>query len=119
MESILDLNRIAIYADKEGIMRDKPQRNYLAIIDGIIAQEGEGPMGGNPLVMSTIYGGFNPVVVDALAVKSMGLDYHLIKTLARAGDIKRWKLLPQDDFDLSFPTVEVPKHVFKMPKGWQ
>lgn len=117
--SILDLNRIAIYADKEGIMRDKPQRNYLAIIDGIIAQEGEGPMGGNPLVMSTIYGGFNPVVVDALAVKSMGLDYHLIKTLARAGDIKRWKLLPQDDFDLSFPTVEVPKHVFKMPKGWQ
>jgi len=116
--TILDLNRIAIYADKEGIMRDKPQREYFTLIDSIIGQQGDGPMAGEPIVSSIIFGGFNPVVTDALAIKTMGLDYNLIKTVSEAGNIKRWKLLPENGFDPSFPNMEIPRLNFKMPKGW-
>ena len=116
--TILDLNRIAIYADKNGIMQDTPQRKYFALIDGVIAQEGEGPMGGEPVVSSIVFGGVNPVITDALAIKSMGLDNNLIKTVSEAGKIKKWKLLPENGFDPSFPDMEVPKLNFKMPKGW-
>ena len=39
----LDLTRIAHFADRCGIMRDKPARRHLTFIDGVIAGEGNGP----------------------------------------------------------------------------
>lgn len=117
--TILDLNRIALYADKEGRMRDEPQRNYFAFIDGIISQQGEGPMGGDPVPTSILIGGFNPVLADALAIKAMGLDCRLFKSVSRAGGIEKWGLLPSDGYDLSFAGVEVPDLKFKLSKGWR
>ena len=116
--TILDLNRIVLYADKKGIMRDSIQRNYFALLDGIIAQQGEGPKDGEPLTASIIFGGFNPVLVDALAVKSMGIDYHLIKSISRAGEIEKWRLFPDNSVDLSFSNYSIPAFAFKLPKGW-
>lgn len=116
--TILDLNRIALYANKEGRMQAIPQRRYFALLDGIIAQQGDGPMCGEPITAASIFGGFNPVVVDAMAVKSMGLDYHLIKSIAKAKEIEKWKLFPDDKVDFSFPNNEVPNVTFKLPKGW-
>lgn len=117
--TILDLNRIIVYSDKNGEMHDVPQRKYLAFIDGIMAQQGEGPMCGEPLNTSIIFGGYNPVLVDALAVKSMGIDYKMIKTISKANVIEKWKLLPDEPIDLSFPDIDVPVFNFKMPKGWK
>ena len=42
--TVLDLNRLLIYADRNGIMTNSPQRKCLTIVDAIIAGEGEGPM---------------------------------------------------------------------------
>jgi hypothetical protein len=39
----LDLHDIVLHADREGRMHDTPQRRCLALVDGIIAGEGEGP----------------------------------------------------------------------------
>jgi uncharacterized protein (DUF362 family) len=47
--TILDLNRILFFADREGRLRGEPQRRYLAIVDGIVAGEGEGPLGATPV----------------------------------------------------------------------
>ena len=38
--AVVDLNKILLYADGEGVMRDTPQRRYYAIVDGVVAGEG-------------------------------------------------------------------------------
>jgi hypothetical protein len=72
--TILDLNRILFFADREGYLRGDPQRRYLAIVDGIVAGEGEGPLGATPVALGTLVGGFDPSLVDAIASEAMGFE---------------------------------------------
>jgi len=116
--TILDLNRIAVYADKEGKMRDTPQRRQFALVDGIVSQQGEGPMAGKSVSTSIIVGGCNPVLVDALAIKCMGLDYQLFKSVSKARETEKWSLLNVKEPDLSFQGIEVPNLRFELSKGW-
>jgi uncharacterized protein (DUF362 family) len=116
--TILDLNRIAIYADKNGVMRDAPQRKMLCLIDGIIGQQGEGPMAGEPVATGMVFSGGNPVLTDALALRIMGIDWQSIPQIARARGIKRWPLLPSEPVDLSFSHINAPQLNFRLPKGW-
>lgn len=46
----------------------------LIIIDGLTGQEDFGPVSGIPKKMDLLIGGTNPVAVDAVAMKIMGLD---------------------------------------------
>jgi hypothetical protein len=46
----------------------------LIIIDGLTGQEDFGPVSGVPKKMDLLIGGTNPVAVDAVAMKIMGLD---------------------------------------------
>ena len=46
----------------------------LHIIDGLTAQENFGPVYGTPKTMNVIIGGTNPVAVDAVTMRIMGLD---------------------------------------------
>ena len=117
--TILDLNRIAAYADKAGQMQDNIQRKQFAIIDGIVSQQGDGPMAGKSVSTSIIVGGLNPVIVDALAIKCMGLDYQLFKSVSEASEIEKWKILDGKEPDLSFPGIEVPNLRFELSKGWR
>jgi hypothetical protein len=76
-------------------------------------------MNGEPIVTSIIFGGINPVCVDALAVKSMGLDYNLFKSISKAAEINKWRLLDSEGCDLTFPNQEVPNLMFQLSKGWR
>ncbi len=49
-------------------------RPDLIIIDGLTGQEDFGPVSGIPKKMDLLIGGTNPVAVDAVAMKIMGLD---------------------------------------------
>ncbi|MDR2018689.1 MAG: DUF362 domain-containing protein [Syntrophobacterales bacterium] len=46
----------------------------LHIIDGIVAQEDFGPVAGRPKTMNLLIGGENPVTVDAVTMRVMGLE---------------------------------------------
>jgi uncharacterized protein (DUF362 family) len=46
----------------------------LHIIDGLIGQEDFGPVSGTPKTMNLLIGGTNPVAVDAVTMRIMGLD---------------------------------------------
>ncbi|MDP2644105.1 MAG: GNAT family N-acetyltransferase [Desulfobacterales bacterium] len=46
----------------------------LHLIDGLTAQENFGPVYGTPKTMNLIIGGTNPVAVDAVTMRIMGLD---------------------------------------------
>jgi uncharacterized protein (DUF362 family) len=82
--TILDLNRILFFVDREGRLRGEPQRRYLAIVDGIVAGEGEGPLGATPVEAGLLLGGCDPALVDAVAAEVMGLAPERIPLVQRA-----------------------------------
>jgi uncharacterized protein (DUF362 family) len=82
--TVLDLNRIVFYADKSGILRDKPQRAHFCLIDGIVAGEGNGPLSPNPLTPGVLIAGYNSAAVDAVAASFMGFDIEKIPLVKRA-----------------------------------
>ena len=89
---ILDLNKIIFYSDKEGHLRETPQRKYLCIGDAIISGEKEGPMENMPKKSGLIIAGFNPVSVDFVASKLMGFDWKKIPQISNAFKIKKFNL---------------------------
>jgi uncharacterized protein (DUF362 family) len=115
----LDLNRILLFADSDGRMRDSIQRRSFNLIDGIVAMQGDGPTGGDPLAASIVLGGFNPAATDALAAKAMGIDYRLIKAIAKASSTEKWPVGPGPEVDLAFPGLDVPDLSFRLPRGWE
>lgn len=82
--TVLDLNRILIYADKEGQVAKTPQRNCFTIIDGVIAGEGEGPMEPDARLCGVLIGGYNPAVIDAVAATLVGFDIRKIPLIFNA-----------------------------------
>lgn len=79
--TIIDLNRILIYSDKNGNIQKEPQRKYLSVIDGVWAGENEGPLIPSLKKLGYIVVGFNPLIADLVTVKLMGFDYHKIPLL--------------------------------------
>ncbi len=116
--TVLDLNRIVAYADRQGNMRDTPQRTVIGIVDGIVSQQGEGPMAGNCVATSLLIGADNPVLADALATRIIGLDYMQFPSIAGAKQNMRWPLLGGFEVDLAFAEVPVRVEGFRLSKGW-
>jgi uncharacterized protein (DUF362 family) len=60
-------------------------RPDFAIVDGIVAMEGNGPIQGTPKAAGVLVMGDDPVAVDATAVRVMGLAPERISYLQKAG----------------------------------
>lgn len=88
----LDLNRILLYSDKEGVMKDLPQRKYYAVVDAIVAGEGDGPLDADAKESGILLAGGDPVAVDAIAATLMGFDYEKIPTVSNGFAEMRWPL---------------------------
>jgi uncharacterized protein (DUF362 family) len=71
-----DLNRCLYYSDRDGLHLDaeKPVRQVLTVIDGIVAGEGEGPLAPMDVPLGAVIAGVDPVAVDLAAVRLMGFD---------------------------------------------
>lgn len=89
----LDLNRALFYGKVDGTWRDDGSRKrYLAIVDGIIGGEGNGPTSPDPVASGVLIGGTDPASVDAVACKLMGFDPEEIPIVAHAFDRHRWPI---------------------------
>jgi uncharacterized protein (DUF362 family) len=73
--TISDLNRILIYADKNGHMADEQQRKVFTVVDGIIAGQKEGPLIPEAKKCSVLVAGHCPVEADLVCSRIMGFDY--------------------------------------------
>lgn len=82
--TIIDLNRIAYYADKQGKIQEKPQRNSFCIIDGIVSGDKNGPVSPDAVYPGVLLAGFNPVAVDTCAATLMGFDINKIPMIKKA-----------------------------------
>jgi uncharacterized protein (DUF362 family) len=74
-----DLMRIVFFADKEGKIRDTPQRRIFSFIDGIIGGENDGPLMPDAVPSGIIIAGANPLATDIVATRLMGLDFGKLK----------------------------------------
>jgi uncharacterized protein (DUF362 family) len=61
-------------------------RPGLAIVDGIVGMEGDGPIMGTPRPVGCVLMGTDPVAVDATCARVMGLRPERISSLRMAGE---------------------------------
>jgi hypothetical protein len=80
---VLDLNKCLFFFDGTGQRRRQPQR-YLAVVDGIIGGEGNGPMSPDPKPCGVIIAGTHPVAVDCVAATLMGFDWRRLPLLTNS-----------------------------------
>lgn len=96
-KTIIDLNKIIFYADKNGEMKDKKQRQYFIIADMIISGEKEGPVLPSAKNVGIIAMGDNPVCFDEIIAKLMGAKIECIPTLTQARKSKsKYKIVSRE-----------------------
>lgn len=81
---VIDLNRILIYADKDGHLCDSPARRIFCIVDGIVGGQGNGPLDPVPNPAGIIVAGRNLVAVDVACARLMDFDYKKLPMLYRS-----------------------------------
>lgn len=115
--TILDLNRILFFAGKDGVVRDTQARRYLTLVDGIVAGEGEGPLGATPVRAGLLVAGFDPALVDAITARNMGFDPDKIVMIREAlgGALLPGSLLADVEHAVD---GELPSRRFKPPRSW-
>ncbi|MCX6020422.1 MAG: DUF362 domain-containing protein, partial [Chloroflexi bacterium] len=79
-----DLNLAFLFGDRQGKMQDTPQRNYLGVVDGVMAGDGEGPLYPDPAPAGVLLGGWHPVWVDLVGATAMGYDWRKIPMIREA-----------------------------------
>jgi hypothetical protein len=81
---VIDLNRILLYADTDGVVHDRPVRRVFSVVDAIVAGEGNGPLDATPKAFGVILAGANPVAVDLACARVMGFDFARLPMLFEA-----------------------------------
>jgi hypothetical protein len=90
---VLDLNKCLFFFDGSGQPRSKPVK-YLAVVDGIIAGEGNGPMAPDPKPCGIVLAGAHPVAVDCVAATLMGFDWQKLRLLCESFQIREMNFIP-------------------------
>ncbi len=89
-------------------------RPDLAIVDGIVGMEGNGPISGTPIASNVLVFGNDPVATDVVAAKLMGFDPTRVPHLAEAGrflgqgDLGRIRMEGEDDGRLAKDFAVLP-----------
>ncbi|MBK8251382.1 MAG: DUF362 domain-containing protein [Polyangiaceae bacterium] len=112
--TILDLNRLLLCADSKGFVHSIPVRRYLTIIDGIVAGEGEGPLGATPVDAGVLIGSLDARLADEVAVRFMGFDPNAIPLCVEA---RSCGLFAKGDPNVVLCGPE-PIRLFVPPRSW-
>jgi uncharacterized protein (DUF362 family) len=83
----LDLNKILLYGNPDGTMREPGKRNrkrHYVLVDGIVAGQGRGPMNPDPFPAGLMVFGIHPPDVDAACAVLMGFDPERIPIIREA-----------------------------------
>lgn len=127
---VIDLNRILMYADSNGKLKDNPVRRMFCIVDGIVGGEGNGPLDPTPKSTGIIIAGENPVAVDLVCARLMGFDYKRLPILFKAFDRHPLSLIEFEynqvisnstnhQFDKSVSEFNGENLAFKPHFGWK
>ncbi|MCD4738724.1 MAG: DUF362 domain-containing protein [Anaerolineae bacterium] len=84
---VLDLNRILLYADRQGTIQPTSQRKLIILVDALLAGEGEGPLEPTPKPCGLLVAGTHPVFVDDVCARVMGFDPSRIPLINQGLDV--------------------------------
>jgi uncharacterized protein (DUF362 family) len=90
---VLDLNKCLFFYDGQGQPRKSPLR-YLAVVDAIVAGEGNGPMAPDSKSCGLILAGTHPVAVDCVAATLMGFDWNKLRLLLHSFSLRELNFVP-------------------------
>ncbi len=122
--TILDLNKLIIYTDKQGKLNNMPQRRIFNICDMIISGEKEGPLLPSDKKVGLIVAGFNQLNNDYTIAQIMGFDPQKIKYIENGYKLEELKIANSNKFDVYDENGIVKdmkkynKH-FKATDGWK
>lgn len=88
----LDIARILRFGRPDGTLADTPQRQHLALVDGIVAGEGEGPLRPQAKHMGVILFGSDICWVDYVCALVMGFDPRKIPLIKNSFKKMRYPL---------------------------
>ena len=88
---VLDLNKCLLHFDGAGAPRTRPLR-YLAVVDGVVAGEGNGPLAADPKPCGVVLAGTHPVAVDMVAGTLMGFDWTKLRMLRNSFEDRELRL---------------------------
>jgi uncharacterized protein (DUF362 family) len=125
--TILDLNKVARYVDKEGRLRETPQRRYLCVVDGVYGGENDGPILPSVRHDGVLMASRNPVLIDLVTCLLMGLDPEGIKQVRQAFEIQRFPLInrPYEDVMehlrecIHHDSWPLPDLGYRLAEGWE
>jgi uncharacterized protein (DUF362 family) len=125
---VYDLNRIIRYADGSGNLTSAPQRAYVAIMDAMVAGEGNGPLQPLPVDLQLVLAADDPFKMDIVMARLMGFDYRKIVTLRQHrcfadpewGNFTPEELMVESDGDRVESLDRLPVlRRFLAPPGWK
>lgn len=93
--TILDLNTILHYADKDGKVQRTRQRRMFIVGDMIVSGEKEGPLEPTPIYPGSVVMGDDPILYDMTVCSLMGFDYRDIPSISMPGMEGRKNLLTE------------------------
>ena len=98
--TILDINKIILYSNKEGIMTNKKQRVIFNLADMIVSGEKEGPLLPSNKNVGLLVASFNQLNMDHTICKIMGFDTEKIKYIKEGYKLKKYKISDNDVFNI-------------------
>ena len=104
---VLDLNKCLFHFDGAGKRRVQPPR-YLAVVDGIIAGEGNGPMSPDAKPCGVILAGTHPAAVDCAAATLMGFEWPKLRLLNNCFAMRELSFVPFAAGDIAVLSNHAP-----------
>jgi uncharacterized protein (DUF362 family) len=126
---VLDLARIARYANDKGILQQSPCRKHIVLTDGIIAGEGEGPAYSTAVHSGILSFGDDLAAADHVNAVLMGFDPEKIPLVREAAHLEKYPLLESDldqmmvNLNGQSLTIQelksMERHQFEPQAGWK
>lgn len=113
---VLDLNKCLFSFDGAGLPRQRMLR-YLAIVDGIIGGEGNGPLSPDPKPCGVVIAGTHPTSVDCVAARVMGFDWRRLPMLKNCFTLREKNFVPfqYDEIEVASNREEWTGKLRQMP----
>lgn len=119
--TVMDINKIALFGDREGVIHHNQQRRLYIIMDGVIGGQGDGPLHPDPSPLGVIAISDNPYLMDVVASQLYHLDYNRIPLLREA-----YRQVENVDYSVYVNSEnttfnDVPKYGIdiRMSPGWE
>ena len=90
--TILDINKILLYSDKNGVLSNNKKRIIFNVADMIISGEKEGPLIPSNKEVGLIVASFNQLNMDRSICKIMGFEPKKIKYINEGYKLKKFKI---------------------------